>query len=46
MPQGEQLMLLVRTLPLPARLNALGSSGCASTSRAIRSESNMSDLPR
>ena len=37
MPQGEQLLGLVGPCSCPARLNALGSSGCASTSRAIRS---------
>ena len=45
-PEPQQLVLLVGAGLLPARLNARGSSGCASVSRAIRSESSVSDLPR
>jgi hypothetical protein len=47
-PERQQLVQLIRPLVLSGalNLNALGSSGCASVYRAIRSESSVSDLPR
>ena len=45
-PQGQQLVLLIGAVVLAGALERLGSSGCASTSRAIRSLSSVSDLPR
>ena len=46
MPQRQQLVQLIGPLVLPCALERRGSSECASTSRAIRSESSVSDLPR